>query len=202
MPDGDDAGWVPVEGVGEPDEMLELRELDLLSEATHPVRSRIVRALRHPRTAADLAELLDVPVTRLYHHINRLEELGFIRVVATRKVAAVTERRYQVVAKGLHIDKRLFESSDRRELAQALGSLFDVTKLSFQREVEHGLLGDPADPDTSILSRGQIFLSPARVTELHERMKAMIDDFTSDAEEDDPDGQRLEVFIAVFPSSP
>ena len=203
MPDGDDAaGWVPVEGAAEPDEVFEMQELDLLAEATHPVRSRVIRALRHPQTVAEIAEMLDVPVTRLYHHINRLEDIGFIRVVATRKVGAVTERRYQVAAKGLHIDPRLLSSSDPHELAMALGSLFDVTKLSFQREVEHGLLSDGPAPDSSILSRGQIVVSEERWGELHERMKELVDDFTSDAEVDDPDGHRLEVFVAIFPSSP
>jgi DNA-binding transcriptional ArsR family regulator len=195
-------GWTPVEGVGEPAEVLELDAVDLLAEATHPVRSRIMRALRRPRTVAEVAKLLDVPVTRLYHHVNRLEDLGFVRVVATRRVAAVTERRYQVVAMSMRLAPELFESSDRRELAMALGSLFDLSKHSLQREIEHGDLADWDSVDNgSVLSHSQIVVSPERRAELAERLQELLDEFTSNHEEDESEGERIELFVALFPTA-
>lgn len=194
--------WVSEPGCEPPAVVRSLADLDLLSELTHPTRSQIVRALKQPRTVAQVAQLLDMPVTRLYHHINRLESLGFIRVVATRRVAAVTERRYQVAAKSWQIDQELFETSDRRELAVALGSLFDVSKLAFQREVESGGYDEIPDPDThSFLSRGQVVLSTARRIELLHRLAELCDEFSSDVEEDDPDANRMEIFVAAFPET-
>jgi DNA-binding MarR family transcriptional regulator len=200
--DDDTDDWVSEPGCEPPAVVRSLADLDLLSELTHPTRSHILRALKQPRTVAEVAELLDVPVTRLYHHINRLESLGFIQVVATRRVAAVTERRYQVTARSWQIDRELFETSDRRELAIALGSVFDVAKLAFQREVESGGYENVPDPDThSYLYRGQVVLSTERRVELLKRLNVLFDEFASDVDESDPDANRMEILAAVFPET-
>ncbi len=197
---GDD-GWVPVPGAGEPDAIRELNDVDLLTELTHPVRSRILRALKQPRAVAEVATLLDVPVTRLYHHVNRLESLDFVRVVATRQVAAVTERRYQVAADSWQADKGLFEASDLAEMALALGSLFEISKLSFQREVEHGSLAAGPIEGETMLTRSMKVLSTERRKELVAAMTALIEEFESDVDEDDPDAHRMEIFAAIFPDT-
>ncbi len=196
-------GWVPEPGAeDEVPEKIVLAELDLLGELTHATRSQVLRALKQPRTVAELAEALDMPVTRLYHHINRLESLGFIRVVATRRVGAVTERRYQVAAKSFQVDRELFETSDRRELAVALGSLFDVSKMAFQREVESGGLTNFDDlSEHGFLSRGYAHLSDDRRRELLARLTEVVKQFVSDVDEDDPGANRMELFIAAFPDT-
>ncbi len=60
---GDD-GWTPVPDCGEPADRYMLQDLDLISEVTHPVRGLVLRRLRQPLTVAELAALLDVPITR------------------------------------------------------------------------------------------------------------------------------------------
>lgn len=200
--DATDSTWEPHPDGGDPAEQLDLDDLDLLTELTHPTRSRIIRSLKQPRTVAEVAEQLDMPVTRLYHHVNRLESLGFIRVVATRRVAAVTERRYQVSAKSFSVADDLFESADKSELAAALGALFDVAKLRFQREVEHGESMQSDDrEERSMLSLGAAHLSPARRDELLARLRAVVDEFHSDVADDDPDATQMSVFIAAFPET-
>ena len=93
----------------------------LMAEVTHPIRGRILRRLKEPHTVAEVAESLDAPVTRLYHHVNKLEQLGLIRVVATRRVAAVTERRYQVVARSYRIHRDMLDTMDEREKSMVFG---------------------------------------------------------------------------------
>ncbi len=199
---GTDEGWVPIEGAETPDELFEIADVDHLTELTHPIRSRIMRALKHPRTVAEAAGLLDAPVTRLYHHVNRLEDLGFIRVVATRKVAAVTERRYQVRASTFQVDHQLFESSDPAELAIALGSVFETSKMAFQREVEHGSLRNGPTADQAMITRGSLSLTKQRRLDLIERLQAVYEEFVSDDGDDESDDiQRMELLIAVFPDT-
>jgi predicted ArsR family transcriptional regulator len=179
-------------------ERIELDDLDLLREATHPVRGAILHRLRTPRSAAELAELMDVPVTRLYHHVNKLAGLGLIQVVATRQVAAATERRYQVTARSFSLAPELFDTSDRTELALALGSLFDMAKLGLQRSIEAGLRLD--DPETQVaLSLGEIHLSDERRSELLRRLEGLVGEFGSDLADDDPDANHVTLFVAAFP---
>lgn len=200
--DDADASWEPHPDGGDPADQLDLDDLDLLAELTHPTRSRIIRSLKQPRTVAEVADQLDMPVTRLYHHVNRLDDLGFIRVVATRRVAAVTERRYQVAAKSFSVADELFASADTAELAAALGALFDVAKLRFQREVEHGDSLRSVDRDEhSMLSLGAAHFSPARRDEFLGRLRSLMDEFESDVSDDDPEAIQMSVFIAAFPET-
>ncbi|MDJ0769231.1 MAG: helix-turn-helix domain-containing protein [Ilumatobacter sp.] len=201
-PEIDDAGWTPTPGAAEPLDEFEMHDLELIADVTHPVRGSIVRRLHQPRTVAELADLLDVPVTRLYHHVNRLEERGLIRVVATRRVAAVTERRYQVVARSYRIAPELFHTMDDREMAIAMGSLFDVAKLGLQREIEGGGYRNVTAPEEhSCLSLGEISVSPARRAELLRRLTDIVREFGSDTDEDAPDATRMTLFVAAYPET-
>jgi len=196
--DNDD-GWTPVEGVGPPVERRDLDDLGLMADVTHPVRGSILRRLKQPRTVAELADLLGVPITRLYHHVNRLTDGGLIHVVATRQVAAVTERRYQTVARSFGVDAELLTSTDQRELSAVFGSLFDVAKLGFQRYVESDAFDTGAAEAHSVLSLSEIHLSPGRHRELIRRISEVIDEFPSDVGDDDPDAASVQFFVAVSP---
>jgi DNA-binding transcriptional ArsR family regulator len=195
-------GWEPVPGVGEPVERVELDDIERLTELTHPVRGPIMRRLKEPRTVAEIAAALDVPVTRLYHHVNRLEELGLVHVVATRRVGAVTERRYQAVARSFRLAASAFSTLDTRDLAVALGSLFDVAKIEFQHTIEHGDVNEvDAFQDRATLSLGEIHLTDARRRELVRRLLELQQEFTSNVDEDDPAAIRTALFVATFPAT-
>ena len=201
-PTSDDS-WETVPGCEAPAEQLDLADLDLVAEVTHPTRGAILRRLKSPHSVAELAELLDVPITRLYHHVNRLDDVGLIRVVAVRRVGAVTERRYQVVATSFQIAEELLTSTDPRELSVALTSLFDVAKLGFQRFVEAGgIAEEPRDDGRSILSLGGVILSDARRRELMRELTALVRRFESDVDDDDPDGSRITLFVAAYDEQP
>ena len=196
-------GWETLPGCGSPAEQMDLDDLDLLAEATHPIRGAILRRLKSPRSVADLADLLDAPITRLYHHVNRLTDLGLIRVVAVRRVGAATERRYQVAAKSFHVDEELLTSTDPRELSIALSSLFDVAKLGFQRYIEAGGMGAaPLDEERSTLSLGEVHLSDARRRELMAELTELVRRYPSDVDEDDPDGSHVTLFVAAYEEQP
>lgn len=72
------------------------RQLQVLNS---PMRMRILAACKEPRTVREMASRFDVPVTRLYYHVNQLEEAGFIEVVHVRKSGARLEKVYRVVGK-------------------------------------------------------------------------------------------------------
>jgi hypothetical protein len=143
---------------------------------------------------------MQVPVTRLYHHVNKLEQSGLIRVVATRQVAAVTERRYQTSGRSFRVAHSLFETTDDRELSLALSSIFDVAKLGFQRTVESGRYHDAEHLDEhSFLSLGDLALSPERRRELVKRLGALVEEFRSDMDPDDPSVEHVALFVAAYP---
>ena len=190
--------WI-LEPDTEPDERMVFDDLEFLDDVTHPVRGLLLRRFREPRSVAEVAALLGVPVTRLYHHVNRLAERGVIRPVATRQVGARTETRYQVTARSFEIDPAFFESTDLGEAAAAFGSLFDFAKFDFQRQVEDGRIPLPGD-GRSVLSLGQLTLTPERHAKLVADLEAIIADASSDAADDDPTAAKLTFFLAAFSS--
>ena len=197
MPDGDD--WI-LEPDHEPAPQLQFPDLGFLDDVTHPLRGSLLRRFRTPTSVAEAASRLEMPVTRLYHHVNKLLDRGLIRPVAHRQVGARTETRYQVVAHAFQIDPAYLESSEPAEVATAIGSVFDFAKADLARQIEDEVWR-PESPDDAVISLGQMTLSPARRTELFAALNATLADFSSDADEVDDDGVLVTMLIAAFPSS-
>jgi ribosomal protein S18 acetylase RimI-like enzyme/DNA-binding transcriptional ArsR family regulator len=87
----------------------------------HPMRIRIIQAAQQPVTAADLADRLNVPVTRLYHHLDRLSEAGLVGVVGERKEKAAVSKLLQArVADVSYVgDHEILEAAMADALADA-----------------------------------------------------------------------------------
>ena len=120
-------------------------------------------------------------------------------MVATRRSGATTERCYQVVATSYRLADDLFETTDRTELAQALGSLFVVARLGLQREVEAGGFDHMEHRDDHFtLSLGEMRLSHERRVELMARLRDVFHEFSAD---DDPAGTNITLFLAAYPGT-
>lgn len=190
--------WVPVPDAPEMiDEML-LQDFDMIDEMTHPMRSRILNRLRQPRSVAEVAAELDVPVTRLYHHVKRLEELGLITVVATRRAAVVTERQYRNVAREFRVDREVIAAADPDTLGRAVGSAFDVARTEFQREVSNGALAAGDLEGRAAINFSEFTLSDEQLTDFLARMRQLFEEF---AALDASDGIRFRLLVAGFPLS-
>lgn len=164
-------GWVPVEAGTPFADFADLDHLDLLDELTHRVRGPLLRRLRSPHSAAELADELGVPVTRLYHHLNVLESAGLIRVVATRRVGAATERRYRAIARGFRLRSDLVE--DPATFARSVGVVVDATRAELADCVERGAC---AVDDVAMWSL-RMRLDPQQQADLVERLGALISEF-------------------------
>jgi predicted ArsR family transcriptional regulator len=181
---------------------LTLDDLSLITEITQPQRSALLHRLKRPRSAAELAAELDVPVTRLYHHLNRLEQLGLITVVATRRSGAKTERRYRNVAKSFRLDEAVIDRASGDELATALTSLFDRARNDLRHELE-------SDAQPPVLTRGhstiglnELQLTDEQRVEFLARLGQLFDEYAEidlRNERDQVEGTtRFRLFIAAF----
>lgn len=198
----DQSDWVETEPGWRPLEVFHLNRLELLDEVVHTVRGTVLRHLREPRTVGQLAELMSVPITRLYHHVNRLEADGLIRVDATRPVGGVTERRYRTIARRLELAPELYEEVEGAQLGRALGGLFDLAKASMQREFELGShFGHQLD-DLALLTLGELHLTGAQRDDLLERLRSIFEEFTSPTDERRADSSPFKLFVAAFPVTP
>ena len=68
----------------------------------HPLRLRMIELFAEkPRTTKQVAELLDQPPTRLYHHVAALERAGLLVLKETRQNRGATEKWYEAITRQL-----------------------------------------------------------------------------------------------------
>lgn len=183
--------WQDLTGGAPLPEYMELGSTDLLDELVHRVRGPLLRRLRVPRSAAELAGELDVPVTRLYHHLKVLESAGLIEVVATRRVGAALEHRYRAVAHGFRVGPDAVR--DAGDLARSLASVLDSTRADLVGAVESG-----AGDDVAIWSL-RLQLGQQDRGELVERMDALLAEFRDRSKDATGTGE-FAVFAITFPT--
>ena len=84
---------------GEPAETLQIDDLETLKIVADPRRKQLIDLLRDDAaTVKELAGALHVSPKSLYYHVNLLPKHGLIRVVDTRLVSGITEKRYRPTA--------------------------------------------------------------------------------------------------------
>ena len=185
----------------EPAETYEIDDLETLQIITEETRIEIIELLRNPLSVAELAERMDVPRTRLYHHIKLLEDVDAIRVVDERKAGAMTEKIYRVAAKSFQPSQAFLESATPKDRASAIiDSLFSITRTDFVRAAERELvdLEDAREGRMVSMSRRVYRLTPDRVAEMVSRIEEVLDDFH---DEPTDDSIAFGVLVVAHPSS-
>ena len=186
----------------EPAESFQFDDLETLQLIVAEPRIEIIELLRKPSSVAQLAERMGVPRTRLYHHINTLEEIGAIVVVDERRAGALNEKIYQVAARSFQPSEQFLASATPRE--QAIGildSLFSITRSDLVRAVERERmsLSDAESKRSMMIARHMLTLTPERRTEFVGRLESLIHEFGEDDESDDTEPFGL--LIIAHPSS-
>ncbi len=190
----------------EPKPVKLIRNLETLRVLTDPLRMRILAALeKEPRTVKEVARLLDIPPTRLYYHVNLMEKRGILRVVETRVVSGIIEKRYWVTARRFDVDRSLFAvtSPDAPEgWALILTQLVDTLREEVMRLVEDGTAGRAVQgtPEAPVmrLSRSVARLTPEQAQEFRQRAIALMEDFDAQNQAS-PDLQEYVLFLALYP---
>lgn len=193
----DDGGWTATGAPLSTSDTVDIVDIAVAEHVAHPTRGRLLRRLKQPQSVAELAEWLDVPVTRLYHHVKLLESDDLIRVVATRQVGAATERRYQATAPSYRLPEALIADTEPAQLGQLLGSVFDLAKLDLVDFVERGGMAIPNADHHVVLSLSHMQLTPSRQSELVEALVELVREYSDDPITDET--QPFATFVAAFP---
>ena len=183
-----------------------ISDVETMRALSDPLRLRILEAMLHdshgPWSAKDLAEALDVPQTRLYHHIEQLAAHDLIRPAERRIVGRVVETRYRIVARSLQLDRSLFSTlseEGRAGVQNSIAAIFDMTRDELAAAFRLGLINPSAEPAAEsrlLVSRGTFSLTSERAAELRTRLIALLAEFEADAS---PEGQASSLLIALYP---
>jgi DNA-binding transcriptional ArsR family regulator len=85
-----------------------ITDLETLRLLADPLRLSILGAFpplaRRPMSVKEIAEKIDEGQTKLYRHVKKLEEAGLLRMVETRVVSGIIEKRYLPAQKRMTIE--------------------------------------------------------------------------------------------------
>jgi DNA-binding transcriptional ArsR family regulator len=189
-----------------PPEELVITDPDQLKALGDALRLQILevmgRRIRHGWSVKELAEAVGDSQTKLYHHVNLLEERGLLRVVGTQVVSGILERRYQPSARAFRLDHSLVSGADG---GTAIGQLLDVAVAETRRQIldsiERGAI-DPSDETPGrrlLLFRNRLRLRPDRVNAFTKRLQALMDE-----EDIGDDSGAIEhgLLVAFYPMAP
>jgi DNA-binding transcriptional ArsR family regulator len=175
--------------------------VDTLKLLAHPVRVRIVNALRGDRilTTAELAARLpDVSKATVYRHVDLLARAGVLEVAEEQRVRGAVERHYRLRQDRAVIDleaaRKMTREDHRRTFASAVAALV--------AEFDAYLDRDASDPVADLIGYRQhaVWLDPAELEAMIGELRAAIAPRL--ANEPRPGRTRYLLSPVLFPSEP
>lgn len=124
----------------------EIRDLATIKVLTESTRLAIMEGLGEGRSVTQLADELELPRTRLYHHMKVLEEHQLIRIKETRKVGAIEEKIYECAADAFKLAPEVNHGEQIVEEVDAMGTVvFDTSKADLRRAAVKGFEDEGED---------------------------------------------------------
>ncbi len=189
-------------------DVLVVTDLELLRLVSDPFRIQILELMREtPRTVKELAAELDIPSTRLYYHMNLLESHRLIRVASTRIVSGIAEKRYELTASRLSVDRSLLSPGDGSAsgLDTHLSFVLDEAKAEIRRSHRAGLVDASSQHLADgglVLGRVWFRLKQEQAVELDQRLGELLEEFKlKAAQEDSPELIDYEFLVGLYPST-
>jgi DNA-binding transcriptional ArsR family regulator len=185
------------------DDVRVIDDVETLKVVAEPTRFAILELLTAPRSVTELAAALEVPRTRLYHHIELLRSKGIVEQVEERRVGALTERVYAPTAQTFRPGPNLFSDGELGERIEAVTTLlFDATKADFRRSLETGaaVLGEREAPRRLGLGRSVAHLTPDEADSFVAELEALVARFDKQHAEGQ-DARPYALVWAFYPAS-
>ncbi|WP_152360475.1 helix-turn-helix domain-containing protein [Microlunatus speluncae] len=149
--------------------------MDPLELLGHPVRLRVVHALRGDRrlTTAELGDRIpDVSKATLYRHIELLSDGGILEVAEERRVRGAVERHYRLRQDRASISAAQAEQLTTDDHRRGFTAAIAVLAAEFNAYLDR----PDADPTADLVGYRQhaIWVSPAELQQLIEGLRAAI----------------------------
>lgn len=187
-------------------DFYQITDLEQVQALSHPLRMRIIETLTtaDPMTTKQIADALDEKPTKLYHHMDKLQKVGLIRLTHTRQNRGATEKYYETIAKQFRAGPDLFGEDNASEQKNALGpminTMFGNTTAELQRLVRDAKPGDDLD-DIGLLSYIEMHLEQEQIETVQQKLRDVLDYLQSlDEPGSDTEGLRkYRLTIAHYP---
>ncbi len=171
-----------------------INNLDTVRLLADPFKLKLIQAFAESdRTAADVAKLLDEPLTKLYRHVDALLDAGLIEVTRETPKRGTVERQFRTTAKRFEVDQALFGSGNAGEAVAPVRKVLADT----EGEIVDAL--EKQDPVIEpVLVRMAIKGSPDRLRELQASLLEWVESVSADSDELEGDEIEAGCLIAFY----
>jgi DNA-binding transcriptional ArsR family regulator len=198
----------------QPEEYYTISSLETLKVISDPTRLHMLETLAEgPMTVKQVARELGTSPTKLYYHINLLEEHGLIVVTGSRIVSGIIEKQYRTRAYNVKIDRALLNIGGGGENNESLDALLSVIFDSSRDDVRQGINNgtiklsqdDEGRDSNAILMRSIAFLTPEQFNEYYARFRELFAEMSKAADEHlknkrVPGARRYGLTVAFYPT--
>jgi DNA-binding transcriptional ArsR family regulator len=180
-----------------------LNRLEQLKALADPLRLRVLETFaQQPITTKQVAALLGENATKLYHHVQILEEAGLVRLVKTRKNRGTLEKYYRAIARDFVVDRNLLEltrgpNRATKDYRSLFVSALEATLAEGRKSVAAGLIKSMKEGRNALVYRRHFCGSEAKIKELMGKVQGWIAE--CQAAKDQEGGARYAVTIAFYP---
>jgi DNA-binding transcriptional ArsR family regulator len=169
----------------------------------HPLRLRILGALRRPASAAAVARALGEPRQKVNYHLKELERADLVRLVGERRTGNFIETVYEAIARSFVVSPRVaWPDAQRAEALAAQVSLENLVQLGERMQRDSAELLDRAAFDGEQIASAAVeaqvhFASEQQRTEFLNAYLQAVGPLLRRYGAPDGDGYR--VVLAVYP---
>lgn len=174
-----------------------IRDLEQLKILADPLRVRIMEALRdQPKTTKQVATLLGENPTRLYHHVDLLEQAGVIQLTRTRRKRGTMEKYYQLAAEEISIAPNLFSVQSQvdeavQALLEAYTALLQATLADIRRTLESRQTETRNKKHSVLINRSTIRASKRTIDRLRKKLTELLGEWEAADRKDGKFAYRL-----------
>ncbi len=156
-----------------------LEDVETIKVVADQRRLAILQLMQEPTTVKSISAALQIPASKLYYHINLLEQHDLIRVVDRNIAGNMVEKIYQVTARQFKIVNPLLRSDLPDDAADALFTvMLEETQRDFLQAYAVRNKDERTPPRHPFLSKKSFRLTDEQLTHLHAKLSALIKEVT------------------------
>jgi DNA-binding transcriptional ArsR family regulator len=193
---------------GQPAPLHTITTLEALKVFSDPLRQQIIEALLDsPKTVKQVASELELAPTKLYYHVNLLEEHKLIRVTETRIVSGIIEKHYLAAAREYWIERSLLtpgQNMSDEGLEIAFDAIIEPIRTDLHKSLKQGLIDtSEGAPEQHKLRmwRAMSHLSEEQAAAFYARLETLIDEFNDFKDNASADDQHYGLLIGIYPAT-
>lgn len=183
--------------------------LEALKVFSDTLRQQIIEALLDgQKTVKQIAAELDLAPTKLYYHINLLEENGLIKVAETRIVSGIIEKHYVAAAREYAIERSLLtpgQAASNEALGVFLDAMIEPIRSDLDKSLKQGLIDTSEEAPEQ--RRFRMWRATSRLNEeqaaaFYQQLIALIDEFNAFKDDNSAENeQHYGLLIGIYPAA-